>query len=492
MAISQQRLHSLDFTTLKNLTSFTLDLEPNNVTGIFGVNGSGKSSIIYSLLCLFKPSERDPNRKNFKFSQFFTHTSHTKYIGSSFEIIHSYRQNLNVFNNVPRTYSKADRWKPRYDGRPERDVYFIGINTSVPEIEIEKSSSIIRFNTTNLNDALSNEIRQNAAVIMNKQYDEYNSHQAWNKSFIGVSHNGIHYSSLAMGAGEQRVFKILDTVFRADRYSLIIIDEIDLTLHTEALNRLISILINRANDRNLQIIFSSHREEITKRLDINIRHIHQIGASTFCFNETNPDCISRLTGHPVRPLEIFVEDDLSEAIVQKVIEDLNIRRHCSIKRFGSIDNSFSLATGLFLKGEDLTNILVLLDGDVYKLPAQKMTQMEKYFAGTEVNAVANRTQALSCLRQYTIQTAETPEQFINRTLREINDNSEIVLAASQINAVLNKHDFVNQIITILGYQDKVIGLNKVVDKLSASPIWEDYTLEVRDWLNQRIVALNLN
>jgi ABC-type lipoprotein export system ATPase subunit len=492
MAISQQKLNKITFTQLKSLNSLVLNLEPNSVTGIFGVNGSGKSSIIYALICLYKPSESNPTRKNFKFSQFFTHTTHTKYIGSSFEILHSYRQDLTVYNSVSRAYSKGDRWGPRYENRPERDVYFIDISSCVPEIEIQKSSSIIRFNTANLVDALSNEVRQNAAVVMNRQYDEYNNHQAWNKNFIGVRHNGIHYSSLAMGAGEQRVFKILDTVFRAERYSLIIIDEIDLTLHTDSLNRLITILINRANERNLQIIFSSHREEITKRTDINLRHIHQIGLQTFCFNETNPDCISRLTGQQIRPLEIFVEDDLSEAIVQKVIEELNIRRHCSIKRFGSIDNSFSLATGLFLKGENLDNILILLDGDLYKIPAQKMTQMEKFFSGTEVNAVMNRTQALTCIRQYTIPTAETPEQFINRNLREINDNSEIVLAASQINAVINKHDFVNQIITILGYQDKTIGLNKVVDKLATSIIWNDYTDEVRIWLNDRIIALTLN
>ncbi|MRX42017.1 AAA family ATPase [Flavobacterium sp. LC2016-23] len=492
MAITQQRLNSINYTELKSLRNFVLSLETNNVTGIFGVNGSGKSSLIYSIVSIYKPSQNDPNRFNFKFSQFFTHTSHTKYLGSSFEITHSYRQDLTVFNNVKRTYSKSDRWRPRYENRPERDVYFVGINSCVPDIELEKSQNIIRFTaTTNLVDALSNEIRQNASVVMNKQYDEYNNIEAGNKKFIGVRNNGIQYSSLAMGAGEQRVFKILNTVFKATRYSLIIIDEIDLTLHTDALNRLITILVNRANDRNLQIIFTSHREELTNRTDINIRHIHQIGNNTFCFTETNPDCISRLTGQQIRTLEIFVEDDLSESIVQKVVEELNIRRHCSIKRFGSIDNGFALATGLFLKGEDLTNILVLLDGDRYKVSAEKMTQMEKYFAGTEPAAVANRNSALSCIRQYSIPTAETPEQFINRNLREINDNTEIVLAAAQINAVANKHEYVNQIIALLGYNDKTTGLNRVVDKLSTSPNWTDYTQEIRNWLNNRIVQLNL-
>lgn len=493
MPIRQQRLNKIYFGQLKNLRDFTLDLESNNVTGIFGVNGCGKSSIIYSLLCLFKPSDRDPIRFNYKFSQFFTHTNHTKFLGSNFEITHSFIQDQTASLNILRKYEKADRWKPRYENRPERDVYFIGINTSVPEIETEKSESIIRFQTVPLNDALSNEIKANAEIVLNRQYTEYNNHPypAKKKSYIGVRYNNILYSSLAMGAGEQRVFKILNTVFKADKHSLIIIDEIDLTLHTDALNRLITILVNRANAKNLQIIFTSHREELTKRNDINIRHIHQTQQKTICFNQTNPDCISRLTGQQISTLEIFVEDNLSELIAHKVIEDLNIRRHCSIRRFGAIGNGFSLATGLYLKGENLNNILIVLDGDRYKLLAEKMTQMEKYFSGNEPQAVNNRTIALSCIGQFTINTDETPEQFINRNIKEINDNSEIVNISMQINAVADKHDYINQVITLLGYQDKTIGLIKVVEKLSQSANWNDYTNELRVWLQERINALDL-
>ena len=502
MPITQQRLNKIEFQALKNLASFVLDIEPKNVTGIFGINGCGKSSIIYSLLCLFKPTPRDPNRRNFKFNQFFTHTTHTKFVGSSFKITHSFRQDTptatnpnatTVSANVERQYKKADRWKPRFGDRPERDVYFIGISSCVPEIELEKSESLIRLTTINLTDPLSTTIRQKAEIVLNRQYAEYNSHKynARNKTFIGVRHNSISYSSLSMGAGEQRTFKILDTVFRAENYSLIIIDEIDLTLHTDALNRLIEIIVERATAKNLQIIFTSHREELTQRTDINIRHIHQIGTQTICFNETNPDCISRLTGNQIRPLEVFVEDDLAEVTVQKVIEELQIRRHCSIKRYGAIDNSFSLATGMFLKGENLTNILILLDGDNYRTDPERMIQMQKFFSGTEGNAISNRTTALACIKQLILPTTTAPELFINNAIRQLADNTEVTNAALSINAATDKHDFINRIVTTLGYQDKTQGLIKVIDKLATTAEWTAYTQELRDWLNERITTLNL-
>jgi len=406
---------------------------------------------------------------------------------------HSFRQDAAPLSvNIERNYSKADRWNPRYTERPQRDVYFVGISSCVPEIELEKSESLINLTTANLTDALSNTIRQNAENILNRQYTEYNTHNnPRNKQFIGVRHNGISYSSLSMGAGEQRTFKILDTVFRAESYSLIIIDEIDLTLHTDALNRMIEILLARAIAKNLQIIFTSHREELTQRTDINIRHIHQIGTRTLCFNETNPDCISRLTGNQIRPIDIFVEDDLAEVTVQKVIEELHIRRHCTIKRFGAIDNSFSLAAGLFLKGENLSNILILLDSDNYRTEPERLTQMQKFFSGTEVLAVQNRTNALSCFKQLILPAATSPELYINTSIRQLADNSEVTNAALTINAVANKHDFVIRIVQTLGYQDKTQGLVKVVDKLATTPEWIDYTQELRDWLNDRILVLNL-
>lgn len=494
MAASQQRLHSIEYIELKNLFSFILELEPKNVTGIFGINGSGKSSIIYSILCLYKPLSTNPNRNDFKLNQFFTNTSHTRYPNSSYKIIHSFRMEQNIRNNIVREYGKADRWKPRYNDRPERDVYFIGLASCVPEIEIEKSESMIRLTTTNLNDDLSNTIKENAGIVLNRNYQEYNSHDytAKRKKFIGVRNQNVQYSSLAMGAGEQRVFRILEILFRANRYSLIVIDEIDLTLHTSALNQLISIIVRRAAERNLQVIFTSHREELTGRKDINIRHIHQLENKTLCFNETTPDCITRLTGNQIRTLEIFVEDDLSEAIVQKVIEEQNIRRHCIIKRYGAIDNSFSLAAGLFLKGENLDNILILLDGDKYTTDDEKMAQMQKHLTGNEQYANQNRLNALRCIKQYSLPANTSPEQHINNLLRAMNDESEIVETARNIQAVGDRHEYVNRIIRILGYQDNQIGLSKVAEKLSSSENWSVFVEEINNWLAMRITELNLN
>ena len=118
--------------------------------------------------------------------------------------------------------------------------------------------------------------------------------------------------------------------------------------------------------------------------------------------------------------------------------------------------------------------------------------MQKFFSGTEPNAILNRTTALACIKQLILPTTTAPEVFINNAIRQLADNTEVTNAALSINAATDKHDFVNRIITSLGYQDKSQGLIKVIDKLATTTEWTAYTQELRDWLNERITTLNLN
>lgn len=486
MNISQQRIHALNFNKLKNLKDVEISFEPFPLTAIFGVNGSGKSSILYALLCLYRPEKKAD--QNFKFSQFFIHTPHSKYEGSSFELLHSYRQGKEECSEVKRNYYKDSRWNPRYNHRPNRPTYFIGVNSCVPEIEKFKSQSLVHFQTKNLTDHTSDEIRKIASFILNTEYAELNAHKVTKsrKTLVGVQRNDISYSSLAMGAGEQRLFNILQVVSQAEKYALIVIDEIDLTLHTEALNRLIDWLQKSAIEKNLQIVFSSHRENLAERNDINIRHIHQNEHKTICLEYTHPDSLRRLTGKQTALFEIYVEDELAELIVSRILEQKNIRRFCAIIKYGSINNAFTLLAGLKLKGENTNDKLVILDGDLYRTREDQKIQIQKHLTGTEPSNEEKIVDSLNCIRQFVLEEEFSPEQFLHFTLQRINDGSEIVEAAKSILAIINKHDYINQIFTQLGHTNKTLGLKSIVDKFSESEVWNSYTKEVFDWLDEKI------
>ena len=103
-------------------------------------------------------------------------------------------------------------------------------------------------------------------------------------------------------------------------------------------------MVRLANERNLQIVFTSHREELTRRCDINIRHIWKPANQneTLCLDQTTPMCMFRLNGQLEKLYEVYVEDDMAEAIVKAVLRDENILNNVNVYRFGDASNAFSL------------------------------------------------------------------------------------------------------------------------------------------------------
>ena len=84
-----------------------------------------------------------------------------------------------------------------------------------------------------------------------------------------------------MGTGEQRVLKILNTVFNAPDYSLILIDEIDLLLHINAFKKLLNVINEEAKRKNLQMVFTTHSLMISEFDFISILYIEQLSQKTF-------------------------------------------------------------------------------------------------------------------------------------------------------------------------------------------------------------------
>ncbi len=233
MAASQQVLHSMRVARLKNLVDLEISFDGSPVTAILGPNGNGKSTILHALACAYSSIEVG---ENYKFSWFFLPSTDALWNGSELSITHSYREGSNLHDNILREYKKTQvRWTPRYANRPERDVYYIGIDKCVPMIESEKKIAKINYSTKLIEETIIIEILQKASLILNRTYSRFNIHTASSKNFIGVEVEGLRYSALSMSAGEQKVFYILEKVFRAKKYSLILIDELDLLLHDRAI-----------------------------------------------------------------------------------------------------------------------------------------------------------------------------------------------------------------------------------------------------------------
>lgn len=479
-----QRIKKIRISKLKNLENLEISFESNSITGIFGTNGSGKSTILHALACSFQPVSGS-NRKNYKFPNFFIPTSIDLWNGSQFTIEYEMK-NASVMVPYEKEYKKIrDRWSPRYQTRPYREVFYIGIDSCVPEMERESRTSRIPLIPEEYNNTdLAEEIKTDLSFIMHREYIDFFNYWNERKSYRGLRYGSVQYPSLYMGAGEQRVIKFLEIVYSIPDNSLILIDELDLTLHTEALLRLMSVLDDVCRKKYIQIIFTSHREELLNCNFINIRHlINDINGQTFlCLERTTPDCLARLTGECPQNLEIMVEDNLAEALVRKVLRAYNLEPFCKVSQYGSKENSYHVGAGLLIRGDTLDNTLIVLDGDVDVTEAEKRTKINHIITGTNSNSKEMRERLLSIIKQFNLPPNKKPEEFITDELKTLDDSEHSLIPLIKATGpVKDHHDLLRFPIKKSGMpeQDALVEIAKLMER---RPCWENYVKEIDKWI----------
>lgn len=479
----KQTIKSITFTNLKGLKNVTIDFNPDKeITGIFGTNGCGKSTILHALLCMYKPEGNIGD--NFKFNVFFKGgESNDNWKGSSFIAnISQEAGKKHTMEDRNIKYQKKDRWSPRYTNRPKRSVFFIGIDTCVPDIEKEPISRRNILTEKRLELDKGEKICQTMASIMNRGYRSVYMSKCSNRGYVSLHRDDCDYRSLAMGAGEQRLFKLVKLFYDAPEYSLIVIDEIDLTLHTEALNRLLDFIKERSKADHYQVVFTSHREEILKRKDINIRHLWQTANGTQCLNNTTSDCIRQLTGIQNSPYKIFVEDDVAKAIVNEVLREEQKQRLCKISTFGALSNAFTIAAGLY--NADILNdkFLIVTDGDVCKNADDIAKGVKSVLSGTEPSHSEKCAEVASHITYFISPNFVAPEIYIHSTLVNMDINSEIIEAARSIQAVTDKHEYVDRIVAALNSSPREVTLSRIIDLIKTTEGWSTYTQNIRQWV----------
>lgn len=497
MSSCQQVLKKIIFHRLKNLVGLEVDFFEKPLVAILGPNGIGKSTILHALACVNRPVV---GREGYKFSDFFVPTTNSSWEGSGFDVYQDYRDGAKEINDHMTNFRKdRDRWAPRYSTRVERYVSFIGVKTCVPAIENETQKSRISFRITNLTDKQSSKVKELAGQVLNKNYDNYAECFSKKKKYVGVEVGPVRYSSLSMGAGEQRVFYILSEVVKAPSNGLVLVDEIDLLLHKDALLKLMRILNDLATRKKLQIIFTTHSHALLELDFIATRHLYQTPLKTLCFKKTTPDALHRLTGDVVKKLEIFVKDDLAESLARKVCDEMGVLPCTSIIKFGAAVNCFTAVCGSLLSEvENQENMLFLLDGDVYRTSEEKVREINKVLTGTDERSEGYRQIALTRIRQFVLPEGEKPEAHYHSIICDLDVDKlsvseselKIIEYAKYVSKPEDDHGFLNSVVDYAGY-GREVGLSRLVDLICLSEEWKTIVEEVKAWIDERKSILNL-
>lgn len=463
---------------LKGLYNLDLVFD-KNLVAIMGVNGAGKSTILHALACI---NNRYEKGEEYKFNYFFTPTTDTTWKDSCFTVV-TYDENEKKTSE--KTFMKNKKRWINYADRPKRDIYYLGVSTCIPEIEIEKTKSFINYISNQDNGKNAKNIVNDASYILNKDYTELLLNETSKKKYMGVStQEGVSYSSLSMGAGEQRVIKILQMMYSAHQYSMLLIDELDLLLHADAFRKLVEKISDIASKKHMQIIFTTHSMEMTELTKFaDIRYIEKKPGKYVVYDSIKPDLLYGLSGKKIKKYIIYVEDTLAEAIVRKIAKEVNMLRHISIIPFGSIENGFTVAAGMVLGGGNVSNILVVTDGDKYISQEERRKQIEKVLSGNENWHEERVEKALSIITQFNLPINTAPEKYIWEILKKSTDESEYVECAKRIKAVSDTHEYIGEIKKEMGTDDRIY--DDIIDIISNENDWEPYIHNIKSWLLEK-------
>jgi len=392
-------IERLKIDQLKNIRDFEFDLSGHRITGILGVNGIGKSTILHALACVYRPHDTASVEYN-RLSDFFKTNPHANWQGSKFEVdIRSFELHANKPPSVDlktvRYYKDSQKWSPKYVNRPKNESLFIGLEGIQTAGEDPTGYRFRNYKTIEDANEAEDLIRRDLAFILGRDYSKINTHVISRGSsqyeIEGLEWNSVTYSELSMGSGEKRVLKILKAIHhpKFDNGGLVLVDELDMLLHDLSFQRLIEVLIRKMASKQykvkpLQFVFSTHRESVAKFTDrINICSLFQTPAKTISLPYVSPDVILGLTGRCEKPLEIYVEDDLAEDIVGDLVFKKDMIEFVQIARFGTWQNAFTIIASKVLQGIDISNAICVLDGDECNSEQERMSRFNAVLNGDD-------------------------------------------------------------------------------------------------------------
>jgi hypothetical protein len=167
-----------------------------------------------------------------------------------------------------------------------------------------------------------------------------------------------------MGAGETMAAELL----RVDvpPTGILLIDEIETSLHPRAQRRLIRDLATLCKDRHLQILLSTHSPYILDELPFDARaYIYQTPNGREIIPGISPDfAMTRMDDVPHHECDLCVEDDRAAIMLTEIIQHKakELARRCQIVRYGDAGTGRALGK-MAAEGRFPRATCVFVDGD---------------------------------------------------------------------------------------------------------------------------------
>lgn len=292
------------------------------IMAIVGENGAGKSTILHSATAIYTPTntpkELLKGRGQFA-SDFFPNTAWDTIRGA--EIKYQVREGERIVNG---TIRKPTRQWLGNATRPERPVRYIDLSRIQPitarvgyakltkTLHSEKSATPFdRGKLMRLSQIMGRSFETAKMAI--SSLDDH-------RVVPVLGHQGASYSGFHQGAGETTITELLQTDL--PKYSLVLVDEVETSLHPRAQRRLVRDLAERARELELQIILTTHSPFILDELPFEARAhiaITDQGKRSLIYGVSPEFAMSKIDDVAQFECDLYVEDNRAKALLIEVL-----------------------------------------------------------------------------------------------------------------------------------------------------------------------------
>lgn len=309
------------------------------VCAIVGENGIGKSSFLKAAACAYT----NKSGPTYYPSSFFMKTqwddSAIDRACIEYELDHGECPTHDF------KWKKTQDWGFSPKGkRPERHVYFLDISRTLPLDATAGYAKIAKLSSKETSHiSLSKDYVKAISTVLGKSYSagRFSHTDTSSSREVGIlTRDGRDISQFHQGAGEDTTLDLFKILQKIPDGSLLIIDEIEASLHPQAQRRLIRYLMYIARVKKIQVVLSTHSPFVLDEIpeEGRILLLQYSDTKDILYNISTNFALSTTDeiNHP--DLFVFVEDEEAMRMINQFInEDAKsdeIRPRISIRYIG--------------------------------------------------------------------------------------------------------------------------------------------------------------
>lgn len=284
------------------------------VTALIGPNGGGKTTILGAAAVAYS---------SVKPRQFFTKSGRLDDSMANWRMEYELiDRTVNRTDSFRRTAAfHSSKWSR---GTVDRNTIILGVSRTVPASERKE---MLRCATgtfvvnAQLVDAIQVPVAEAVEKILGKNISRY-SHIRVDPGgrvslLTGQTDTGVGYSEFHFGAGESSIIRMVMKIEAAVENSLVLIEEIENGLHPVATIRVVEYLIDAANRKNIQAIFTTHSNDALLPLPPEAIWA-SINGGVFQ-GKLDIRSLRAITGQIDAALAVFCEDEFAASWIQAML-----------------------------------------------------------------------------------------------------------------------------------------------------------------------------